>query len=392
MREDAALNAQSVRAVLESEETLREAIATIDRIAAFVDRWRSQYHKRSGPTAARRAIRASKWILDAIGGSILAIPTVNKDEQKRSEECSYLLFLENPLGMQTLRLSATNEALFATLETKLGIIRDGLVMGREAAADEWRQRGYESEDLLDTKTNGLVDHAMQMRMWRETGLVPLVFDDDVARGLAAVMGNRTREDWISADSHDAFWTCTAEEYRNAGSLSDALGAFAPAIGREPEEFLSYTLDWKSPVTVRPDVGDPIAVHATREGAHVRGHIPLLVKDGPLGRIQVGHDHMVVNPDETLPESVIARIRSGVHAPLDDFIRHWALEGRGWQLEGTIPRSRPGAMNTVEIGLRKAAPQVVMLEPPPEQETSNCKLRSSDLLRLRPSSKTSFQNH
>ena len=345
----------SLEAELLGEENRQDAIAILQRLRAFVSRWRDTRENHETPEIA---LARAKDLLHVIGAKMTVIRGANSGSA-RERIARYLLTLQSPLGWQNTVILETNESLYA----KLGLRLDMLEEIVRSYPIEPRLEKY--EDFLDTadvmlQARGILYHAFQMRIaisTRKNGtcLVPVALTPIASRALSAVMANRTIEDWNNADSHESFWTCRSEEYQKAGDIRQSLGSFSSMIGKSSAQTLGDILDWNVGVQIRDDE-EKGRVYLISRGHEIRVTIPGWIDNEVMGR-GTYDDLSVSISDYQMPASTIPAMAGKA---LDDIVAHWMTKGSGAMIEG-IAEEKLFTSNALVMKLRPGSGPVLYLE-------------------------------
>ena len=208
------------------------------------------------------------------------------------------------------------------------------------------------------------------------GFTPLA-----SRALAAVMLNRTSEEWEQAANHDDFWRCTPEEYAEvrAEDLDSAIARMSEMRGLRLDRTLAHALDWKPTITISDGSDRGIKVNIVSHGHRVWATVPDIVENETIGKVSY-YDDSVQLTNHDLPESMLAGIQG---KRLDDVFEHWLTKGAGAVIikrADDFPKmtTRRDASYSVKPG----PGPVIMIPANPERERETRALRHPASLRTR----------
>ena len=370
-----------MEAMLFEPETRAIANGMIARMQAFVAKWRDQRESHETPAAALRRVR---WMLKAIGAKVPVIPGANHGDA-RERIARYLITFDSPLGWQSLQILETNESLYAKLGNQLDRMEAFIIAFPEHPPHSGMDHDDDPSETA-VRSCGLLEHALTMRFALEGRpgeecRIPVGFTPLASRALAAVMLNRTSDEWDQAANHDDFWRCTPEEYAEvrAEDIDSAIERMAKMRGLGQAKMLSHALDWKPAITIS-DGNDPgLKVNIISNGHRVWATAPDIVDNETTGTVSY-YDDSIQLTNHDLPESMLAGLQG---KSLDDVFEHWLTKGaRAVIMERNDDLPKLTIRKEASYSIKPGPGPVFMLPADPEREQETSALRHPESLRTR----------
>lgn len=349
-------NTQELNEELLQDHNRQQAIQIVQRLRAFKKKWFEDPARKHGRhVEAKRAAR----LLDAIGGKLIIIPAAN-DLSAKTKSYTYLITLSSALNWQNLQLFETSEAFFAKLDMHFDMLEDAVKSYPDPPCVEKYEDYIDTSDV-DQKAKGLLCHAWQLGIAIKTRsqgkcLVPLAFSPLAAKSLAAVIANKTREDWVKAESYSAFWTCTTEQYRaaKAGDLESLMERLGEITGNDnPAEVLGAILDWNTSVTVFQDDKEKAKINLACRQNGIQAAIPNWFTNETLGEVSYGDDAIEIIR-HNLPDGTIFSAKEKM---LEKFISHWLTDGLGAKIIST-KKDEKSFFQSVRLDLKQGPGPVI----------------------------------